>query len=213
MTLGELKVQFKGLLNNTVVNNSATLVSTFINQSIMRIQRELRVPFMEKQILYTIPEGFTKLAIPSDLLALKGIMVDADGDGVLEYELSRKDLSTVVQASQLPGHPTVYARQGSSWVLGNMPATGSQVLIYYYAEFAALPNDDAENTCLKVAWDVVLNGALSAACDYLDDERIERFENRYSQITKQLQEQADGDELTADAVVSPALIYEDEGGW
>jgi hypothetical protein len=213
MTLGELKVQFKGLLNNTVVNNSATLVSTFINQSIMRIQRELRVPFMEKQILYTIPEGFTKLAIPSDLLALKGIMVDADGDSVLEYQLSRKDISTVVQASQLPGHPTVYARQGSSWVLGNMPVAGSQVLIYYYAEFAALADDNAENTCLKVAWDLVLNGALSNACDYLDDDRVDRFENRYGQIAKQLQEQADGDELTADAVVSPALIYEDEGGW
>jgi hypothetical protein len=213
MTLGELKAQFKGLLNNTVVNNNSTLVSTFINQSIMRIQRELRVPFMEKQILYTIPEGYTKLAIPSDLLALKGILVDADCDGILEYELSRKDLSTVIKASQYPGHPTVYARQGSSWVLGNLPTLGSQVLIYYYAEFAALADDNAENTCLKVAWDLVLNGALSNACDYLDDDRVERWENRYNQIAKQLQEQADGDELTGDAVVSPALIYEDEGGW
>jgi hypothetical protein len=126
MTLGELKTQFKGLLNNTVVNNNATLVSTFINQSIMRIQRELRVPFMEKQILYTIPETYTKLAIPSDLLALKDIMVDADAMACNEYSLSRRDLSTVVQASQLPGHPTVYARQGSSWVLGNRPATGDR---------------------------------------------------------------------------------------
>lgn len=213
MTLGELKAQFKGLLNNTVVSNSPSLVSTFINQSIMRIQRELRVPFMEKQILYTIPEGFTKLAIPSDLLALKGIMVDADGDDILEYELSRKDLSTVVKASQHPGHPTVYARQGGSWVLGRMPAVGSKVLIYYYAEFAALTDDTSENTCLKVAWDAVLNGALSAACDYLTDDRVERFETRYTQITTQLQNQADGDELTADAVIGPALHFEDEGNW
>jgi hypothetical protein len=213
MTLGELKAQFKGLLNNTVVNNNALLVSTFINQSIMRIQRELRVPFMEKQILYTIPDGFTKLAIPSDLLALKGILVDADGDGINEYELSRKDLTTVVRASQLPGHPTCYARQGGNWVLGRTPATGDKVLIYYYGEFAALADDTSTNTCLKVAWDAVMYGALSAACDYLDDDRLEKFEGRYTQITKALQSQADADELTADAVISPALIYEDEGSW
>jgi hypothetical protein len=214
MKLGVLKTQFKGLLNNTVVSNNPTLVSTFIDQSIMRIQRELRVPFMEKQILYTIPEGWNgKLSIPSDLLALKGILVDADGDGINEYELNRRDLSTVIQASQNPGHPSVYARQGGAWILGRKPGPGDQILIYYYAEFAALADDNAENTCLKVAWDAVLNGALSNATDYLDDDRVERFEKRYLQITQQLQEQADADELTANAAISPALRYEDEGGW
>lgn len=214
MKLGELKTHFKALLNNTVVNGSATLVSTFINQAIMRIQRELRVPFMEKQILYTIPVGWNgKLAIPADLLALKGILVDADNDGINEYELNRRDLSTVIQASQSPGHPSVYARQGGSWILGNRPAAGDKVLIYYYAEFAALADDNAENTCLKVAWDAVLQGALSNATDYLDDDRVERFEKRYLQITQQLQEQADADELTANAAVSPAHHYADEKGW
>jgi hypothetical protein len=213
MTLGELKAQFKAILNNTVVNNNDALVSTFINQAIMRIQRELRAPFQEKQILYTIPDGFTKLAIPSDLLALKGILVDADGDGIYEYELDRRDLTTVTRASQTGGTPTVYARQGSSWVLGQAPAAGSKVLIYYYAEFAALPNDASENTCLKVAWDLVVNGALSQACDYLDDDRIDRFEKRYTQIGQQLQEQADADELTANAQISPALHYEDEDSY
>jgi hypothetical protein len=210
MNLGDLKTQFKGLLNNTIVNNNPTLVTTFINQAIMRIQRELRVPFMEKQVLYTIPDGFTKLSIPADLLSLKGILVDVDADGINEYELTRRDLSTVLNASQLPGHPTVYARQGGSWILGKTPNVGDKVLIYYYAEFAALVDDTSENTCLKVAWDAVLNGALSYACDYLDDDRLDRFEKRYTQITTQLQEQADADELTADAAVGPALIYEDE---
>jgi hypothetical protein len=126
MTLGELKTQFKGLLNNTVVNNNATLVSTFINQAIMRIQRELRVPFMEKQILYTIPETYTKLAIPSDLLALKGHHGRRRCGWRQRIRAEPRDLSTVVQASQLPGHPTVYARQGGSWVLGNRPASATR---------------------------------------------------------------------------------------
>jgi hypothetical protein len=75
------------------VNKSDALITTFINQAIMRIQRELRVPFMEKQILYTIPSSYTKLAIPSDMLELIAIMVDTDNDGILDYELRRTDLN------------------------------------------------------------------------------------------------------------------------
>jgi hypothetical protein len=55
--------------------------------------------------------------------------------------------------------------------LGPKPGIGSQVLIHYYAEFAPLSDDTSSNTCLKVAWDAVLYGALSAACDYLVDDR------------------------------------------
>jgi hypothetical protein len=211
MTLGELTTQFKGLLNNSIVNNNPALVSTFINQSIMRIQRELRVPFMEKQILYTIPGDYTTLSIPSDLLELISIMVDADGDGILEYELRKTSLSKVTAKSEMLNLPSqVFARQGGNWILGPNPTPGSQVLIYYYAEFAAVLAPTDTNTCLKVAWDAVLYGALSAACDFLvDTERADKFEARYGQITKQLQEQADADELNADAVVAPALQFDD----
>jgi hypothetical protein len=45
-------------------------------------------------------------------------------------------------------------------------------------------------------------GALSAACDYYNDERVDKFEKRYNQILQNLQNMADGDELTADAAVS-----------
>lgn len=215
MTLGDLKTQFKGLLNNSVVNKTDALVTTFINQAIMRIQRELRVPFMEKQVLYTIPAdgSFLKLAIPADLLELKDILVDADADGILEYELRRTRLMDVIRASEVPGlAPRIYARQGASWILGPKPAPSSQVLIYYFAEFAPVVLDTDTNTCLKVAWDAVLYGALSVACDYLVDDRAATYESRYTQITQSLQSQADADELSADAVIAPALNYED-GSW
>jgi hypothetical protein len=203
-----------GLLNNNVVNKNPALVSTFLNQAIMRLQRELRVPFMEKQILYTIPSdgSFKKLAIPSDLLELIAIMVDADGDGILEYELRKTSLTQVVRKSELTNlPPQVYTRQGGSWVLGPMPPPGSQVLIYYYAEFAPVVAPTDTNTCLKVAWDAVLYAALSFACDYLVDERAPTYEQRYTQITKQLQDQADADELNADAVMAPALHFDTDG--
>jgi hypothetical protein len=215
VTLGELKAQFKQMLNNNVVNKSDTLVSLFINQSIMRIQRELRVPFMEKQILYTIPDTYTKLAIPSDLLELIAIMVDRDNDGILETELRRTDLTRVVTASQQGGvAPSVFTRQGGSWILGPKPAEGDQVLIHYYSEFAALSADSDTNTALKVSWDAVLYGALAAAYSYLKDvENRAEAEATYTQITTALQRMADADELTADAVMAPALHLDTDDAW
>jgi hypothetical protein len=215
VTLGELKAQFKLMLNNNVVGKSDTLVSLFINQSIMRIQRELRVPFMEKQILYTIPADFTKLAIPSDLLELIAIMSDTDNDGILEYQLRKSSLTEVVRDSEIPGlPPRRYTRQGGSWILGPTPGEGSKVLILYYAEFAAVSADGDTNTALKVAWDAVLYGALAAAYSYLKDvENRSEAEATYTQITMNLQKMADADELAADAVMAPALALDTDGGW
>jgi hypothetical protein len=168
---------------------------------------------MEKQITYTIPDGYTKLAIPADLLELIAIMVDQDADGVLEYELVKTDLNRTVAASQIPGAPRMFTRQGGSWILGPSPYVGDQVLIHYYAEFAALADDNATNTCLKVAWDAVMYGALSAAGDYLSDDRTPAFEARYQSIIVALQKQADADELAADAVVAPCLNLDRDGEW
>ena len=55
--------------------------------------------------------------------------------------------------------------------------------------------------------DVMGIGALSAASDYYNDDRAGSFEARYKQIAQMLQEQADADELTADAAVRPALLF------
>jgi hypothetical protein len=215
VTLGELKAQFKAMANNNVVNKNDAMVTLFINQSIMRLQRELRLPFQEKQILYTIPDGFTKLAVPSDLLELIAIMSDGDKDGILEYQLRKSSLTQVVADSQLSGYaPRRYTRQGGSWILGPKPSTGDQILIHYYAEFAALTDDSSTNTALKVAWDAVLYGALAAAYSYLKDvENRAEAEATYTQITMNLQKMADADELAADAVMAPALALDTDGGW
>ena len=213
MNLGDLKVQFKALLNNGIVNNNPTLVSTFVNQGIQRIQRELRVPFMEKQVLYTIPSTYTKLSIPNDLLQLISIQVDRDGDGVYEYELQRVDMNRAMSASQEAGPPSIYARQGAAWYLGPRPSEGDKVLIAYYCEFPALINDTDENTMTKVAWDACVYAALVAATSYLNDERKAQFEQDFQRIMATLQDQADSDELTADAAVRPALYFDRGDEW
>jgi hypothetical protein len=209
VNLSQLTAQFLGLMNRSDLNINTSLATTFLNQSILRLQRELRVPFMEKIIEYTIPSTYTNaggLAIPSDLLGLIALNVDSDGDGIVDYPLQRSSLKDVQRASQLIDTPQIFARKGGNWLLGPSPAQNSIIEIVYYAEFAPLVNPTDTNTISTISWDAVVYGALSAAGDYYNDDRTGAFEARYKQIAKMLQDQADADELTADGAVRPALL-------
>lgn len=211
MTLSEMTTQFVNLMNRTDLKNNTALSSTFITQAILRIQRELRVPMQEASILYTIPDTYNPvvgLAIPSDFLELIGLYVGANQ----EYQLQRGQLSKVkAMAVNGSGDAQQFARLGGNWIIGPSPSVGDAVLIQYYASFPALINPTDTNTLSLVAWDAVVYGALSAAADYYNDDRLDKFEKRYSQITQNLQAMADGDELTADAAVGPVYAWPDDG--
>jgi hypothetical protein len=208
VNLSQLTSQFLALMNRSDLNANTALASTFINQSILRLQRELRVPFMEKIVRYTIPSTYDTslgLLVPSDLIELIDINVDSDGDGLSDYPLQRVQLKEAMTRAQYPGVPQVFARRGGYWVLGPQPAVGSVIELVYYTEFAPLVASTDTNTISRIAWDAVVYGALAAACDFYNDERGQLFEARYKQIGGDLQNMADGDELTADAAVRPAL--------
>lgn len=212
MTLNELTVQFQNLMNRTDLRNNSALCSTFITQAVLRIQRELRSPMQEASILYTIPSTYVAssgLAIPSDFLELIAITVGANQ----EYELTRGNLSRVkdMAVNWPEGTPQSFARLGGNWVIGPSPRVGDVVLIQYYASFPQLVNPTDTNNLFQVAWDAPLYAALSAACDYFDDQRVDKFEKRYNQILQNLQNMADGDELTADAAVAPVYPWPDDG--
>ena len=66
MNKGELRVHFKDLLNRSDLTD--TLADTFVDQSITRIQRQLRIPSMEKTFNYSITSSTTSLTVPADFL-------------------------------------------------------------------------------------------------------------------------------------------------
>ena len=214
MNLSQLTAQFQALMNRTDLSNSPALASIFINQSILRLQRELRAPFMEKIVRYTIPNTYDPtlgLVIPSDLLELIDINIDSNGNGLFDYPLQRVQLKNALALGEIPGGiPQVYARRGGYWVIGPQPGVGAVIEIIYYAEFAPLVNPTDTNTISNIAWDAVVYGALTAACDYYNDERGPQFEARFKQIGDILQAMADTDELTADAAVRPALLMNND---
>jgi len=208
MTLAEVTAQFVSLMNRGDLRSNTALQSTFLTQAVLRIQRELRAPFQEATIVYTIPNTYSStvgLAIPSDLLELIDLFAGANQEVVLQ----RVQLGTAksVAAYWPAGGTNKFARIGGNWILAPAPNVGDIVTIQYYASFPALVNPSDTNTLTILAWDLLLYGALAAACDFYDDERLDKFEKRYTQIAGNLQNMADGDELTADAAMGPVYAW------
>jgi hypothetical protein len=212
MTLGEMTAQFTSLMNRSDLRANTALTTTFLNQAILRIQRELRVPMQEATIVYTIPDSYvptTGLAIPNDFLELIGLFAGQ----YQEVQLQRTQLGRAkdMAANWSQGNTEKFARLGGNWILGPAPLAGDVITIQYYASFPALVASTDTNVLSIIAWDSVVYAALSAACDYYNDERVDKFEKRYNQILQNLQNMADGDELTADAAVGPVYGWPNDG--
>lgn len=212
MTLADLTTQFQNLMNRSDLRSNTALCTTFITQAILRIQRELRCPMQEAQIAYSIPNTYvpmTGLAIPNDFLELIDLCAGPNQEVVLTRTMLGKAKS--LAANYPAGCTTKFARQAGNWILGPSPRVGDVITIYYYASFPALVNPTDSNVLTTIAWDAPLYAALSAACDFYDDARVDKFEKRYTQILQNLQNMADGDELTADAALGPVYGWPNDG--
>jgi hypothetical protein len=175
---------------------------------IQRIQRELRCPAMEKTVVVTIASGYAGLVIPSDMIELIDL-VNSQGD-----RITKEDITTVKQLAKDFDWPRYYYRQGGVWLLGPAPTVSDTVTLVYYAELGALVNPTDTNVITQVAGDLIVYAGLGPAGDFYSDRRSDKWEARYTQILGDLQGQADDDELSGGACVSPAFFYPDpmDGG-
>ena len=214
MTYGEIRTKFLARLNRR--DCTPTLADGFLQDAITRIQRVIRIPAMEKSVLVTLdgPNYFDDgaLAIPSDYIHLKDIFASTSSG--LITRLVRKDLGYVLKlASEWVGlTPTCFARQGPTWVFGPTPLAETVIRVDYFAEFEDVEEVADDTILTAIAHDLILYGALSYAADHWVDKRGPLFEQRFTQIISDIQNQGDADELTGSAQVSPAFTYPEEDG-
>lgn len=197
MAYVDVKNQFLGLLNRRDI--TPTLTNTFLNFGLQRIQRELRVPAMEKTAEY-ITDGTNKVPVPGDLLEVINIYTNSSAE---QNRLIRTDTQTILNFQNISGSPRYYARIDSNYRIGPFPAAGQSIFIHYYSDASALVADTDSNWITEVAPTLLIYAALSYAADYFLDDRKQMFEASYTQIAEQLQFMALQDEL-ANASVSSA---------
>lgn len=203
MSYGDVKTQFLGILNRRDI--TATLVDTFMGYAIQRIQRELRVPAMERVTEITT-DGTSRVTVPSDLLQFISVHFNDDNNG--RTKLTRTDLPTILREASVQGMPRYYHREAQYLYLGPYPPEDQTLFIHYYADASNLTADADENWLTEIAPSLLVYGALSYAADYFLDDRKMMFEQSYIQTAEQLQIQALQDEVE-NASIRPAISFED----
>lgn len=197
MAYVDVKNQFLGLLNRRDITPS--LVNTFMGFGIQRIQREIRVPAMEKTVELTT-DGTSRLAVPGDFLQVISIHTN---DNTSRSKLVRADLQSILSLASVTGAPRIYHREGAYFHIGPVPPSGSKVYINYYADASSLSADSDTNWLTEVAPALLIYAALSYAADYFLDDRKQMFEASYMQIAEQLVSMSMQDEVE-NASISPA---------
>lgn len=193
----DVKTQFLGLLNRRDITPSLT--QTFLSFGVQRIQRELRIPAMEKLISITT-DGTPAIQVPGDMLEVIAVYTD---DLTNTQKLTRCDLQTILTWSKLPGSPRYYYREGGFFTIGPYPPAGTSIYINYYVNASDLSADTDTNWITEIAPTLLIYAALSYAADYFLDDRKQMFEASYVQIAEQMQLMALQDEVQ-NASISPA---------
>ena len=202
MNKGEIRAHFKALLNRT--DCSDALADTFIDQSIARAQRILRIPPMEKTQTYNLTASTSTLIIPADFLEIIDMYY-------ANTNLSRVPLSKYVEMSQPAesGTPRYFTREGENIKIYPYPTSGS-ISMNYYGQFAEMTADTDENDLAIIASDLITYGALGYASDYFLDERGPLFETKFVQFLSELQEQANDAEVSGTVqAMQPTATYQD----
>jgi len=204
MNKGEIRAHFIALLNRSDCSNA--LADTFIDQAITRIQRQLRVPAMEKQNTYDVTSatGVATLVMPSDLLEVIELYYDGNS-------LTRIPLHEMVQYQKTGelGSPRFFCREQGNIKIHPMPSTGN-LYLNYYAEQDPLASDSDTNMLTNIASDLLTYTALSYAADYFLDERGAIFDQKSGSFLAEIQEHANSSEQSGvNQVVRPTHYYED----
>lgn len=207
MTFGEISTQFTGLMNRRDLTANTALVSTFLQQSLTRIKRKLRVPGMKANYSVTVDGTYTNaITIPTLYKQLISMEI---ANSYIDRELQQGPIDKVRMLAIDVSIPTHYARFDNTWVLGPYPETGTVITIDYYSSWSALALAADTNQLTQDYADLVIYGALSFAGDYYNDKRTSNWENRFNSIVEEIIMEATGDDLTANAAVAPAYIFND----
>lgn len=197
MTYAELKLMVRGYINRTDL--SEDFLASSINMGIQKLQRQLRLPFMERQANTTLTAGTNKATIIGDYLELINIWVDG-------RPLERKSLDYVTGLQDNGGTPEFFARLGGEWVFYPTPRADVDVSILYYGEFTPLVNPTDTNTLLRISSDAVLWATLAFLGEYFEDTRTDRWNAKMQEVINELELQAQDQEISGSTL---AINYYD----
>ncbi len=200
MSLDQVRSDFRALLNRD--DCTADDADKFLRLGLGRIQRELRVPALER--VYTLDattEGFDMVLLPADFLEAIDVLVDS-------VPLNRMSYRLLVRES-IFNAPRSYARYRNGLFLRGSVPTGSRFELLYYGEATPLVLGTDENEITTSCPDLWVYSALGYAGDFFQIDGRADFEKRYSAIRESMNDQARADDFSGLQAIQP--LYSDPG--
>lgn len=171
----------------TILNRddcSSAQAAVFMSQAVQRIQRDCRLPSMERQQIYTFTGTSNNLVIPSDLIQPIDLIWSSPAPGgrcdepVALIKTAYRDLMRKRPLLL----PKWYARiQTQFWIAGSVNA-GEQIQLFYYGNFSPWASGSADNELSASTPDLAVYAALSYAGDYFACDQTTQWEARYQSI-------------------------------
>lgn len=167
-----------------------SIVPDLIRLGELRLFRVVRARSMETALSSAISSGV--VAVPADYLDLKFAYLD----GSPASKLTRGSASQLYEkypTRTADSRPVMVAREGSNFIFGPYPDSSYTMKGIYYGKPTSIQS--AANALFVACPDLYLFAALCEAAPYLkDDARVVLWEQKFSQIVKDAnQESSDED--------------------
>lgn len=206
MSYNTLKSSFTTLLNRTDCSDAQA--DQFISEGVTRIQRDCRLPSMERQQIVTVGDsGTTMLMIPTDLIQLIDIFWTGSRTS-RPVPLKKLPYRDLVRRS-LSDTPAYYGRlQSQFWIAGSA-VSGDTFQIVYYGNFSSWATADEDNELSASTPDLAVYAALSYAGDYFETAQASGWEAKYQQLKAEvIQQGIDLDAEGGEQVMQPVYQWD-----
>jgi len=159
---------------------STAQATTFLQQGMSRIQRDCRLPSMERAVFITpTTDPMTYFPVPLDLIQPIDILVPTIGG--TSKPLVKLPYRELLRISPLV-RPQAYSRYQGVYQIRGALAPGDQLQFLYYGNFSDFATPDSENELSASTPDLGVYAALSYAGDNYQHPNTDRWEARYQEI-------------------------------
>ena len=174
-TYSDLKTTVANYLARTDLTDQ---ISDFIRFAELRLRRELRIRQMLKSVTTATVSGTSTVALPSDFLEIRDLIVLTNPVQPLTYS-SPSIFSRNARVTE-SGKPLDYTILASEFQLAPVPDSAYTIKMLYYAAPDFLSDTNSSNAFIANAPDALLYASLIEAEPYLmNDTRINTWGSMY----------------------------------
>jgi hypothetical protein len=210
LSYNTMKADFEAILDRDDLTDAQADI--FMQQGISRIQRDCRLPSMERAQLITATDNpMSQFPVPTDLIQIVDILVPREGSSVGQMRPLKRVAYRKLMEYDQTDFPKVYARYQTLIYLAGALPTNQQLQFLYYGNFSPFATPDSDNELSASTPDLAIYGALSYAGDYFEHPLAAQWEARYQAIKAEVEAMAiDLETEGGVAVIEPIYPQWDE---